>query len=145
MAGDVDLNRFLQAQAEDYAQALSEIRRGRKRSHWMWYIFPQLDGLGVSSTAKHYGIKGVEEAKAYLAHATLGARLRECVDVLLGLDGRSAEEVFGFPDVLKLRSCATLFACVSEPGSRFHRLLGKYYDGEPDVKTLRLLGVEKLP
>lgn len=135
-----DLDRFLQAQDEDYALALGEIKRGRKRSHSMWYIFPQFDGLGVTSTAKHYAIKSIEEARAYLAHPILGGRLRECAEALLQLKGPSAEEIFGFPDVLKLRSCATLFAEVSEPGSLFHRLLDKYYNGEPDVKTLRLLG-----
>ena len=134
-----DLNRFVQAQHDDYATALAEIKRGRKRSHWMWYIFPQFDGLGVTSTSQLYAIKSAEEAKAYLAHPILGARLRECADVLLKLKGRSAEEIFGFPDVLKLRSCATLFAHVSQSGSPFHHLLDKYYEGEPDIKTLRLL------
>lgn len=136
-----DLNRFVQAQQGDYHQALAEITRGRKESHWMWYIFPQFDGLGVTSTAKHYAIKSIEEARAFLAHPILGARLRKCAEALLQLEGRSAEEIFGFPDVLKLRSCATLFAQVSEPGSLFHRLLVKYYDGEADPKTLRLLGI----
>ena len=136
-----DLNRFVQAQQDDYDQALAEITQGRKESHWMWYIFPQFDGLGITSTAKHYAIKSIEEARAYLAHPILGARLRECSQALLQLEDRSAEEIFGFPDVLKLRSCATLFAQVSEPASLFHRLLDKYYNGEADTKTLRLLGI----
>ena len=136
-----DLNRFVQAQQDDYAQALAEITIGRKRSHWMWYIFPQLDGLSVTSTAKHYAIKSIDEARAYLAHPILGTRLRECATILLKLENRSAEEIFGFPDVLKLRSSATLFAQVSDAGSPFHRLIEKYYGGEPDPKTLRLLGV----
>jgi len=134
-----DLRRFLQAQADDYDQALSEIRSGRKRTHWMWYIFPQIDGLAVSSTAKHYSIKSVEEARAYLDHPVLGPRLLECAAAAVGVEGRSATEIFGFPDDLKLRSCATLFACVSPASSVFERLLGKYYGSVPDDKTLRLL------
>jgi uncharacterized protein (DUF1810 family) len=136
-----DLRRFLQAQEDDYDQALSEIRSGRKRTHWMWYIFPQIDGLAVSSTAKHYSIKSVEEARAYLDHPVLGPRLLECAAAAVGVEGRSATEVFGSPDDLKLRSCATLFACVSPPGSVFERLLGRYYGSVRDDKTLRLLGI----
>jgi uncharacterized protein (DUF1810 family) len=135
-----DLNRFLQAQEDDYERALTEIRNGRKRTHWMWYIFPQLDGLAVSSTAKHYSIKSVEEARAYLDHPVLGPRLLECAEAVVGVEGRSATEIFGSPDDLKLRSCATLFACVSPPGSVFDRLLGKYYGGGRDARTLHLLG-----
>jgi uncharacterized protein (DUF1810 family) len=141
-AGDPhNLNRFVQAQADDYEQALSEIRSGRKRSHWMWYIFPQFDGLGFSSTSKRYSIKSLAEAEAYLAHPVLGPRLRECAEAALRVEGRSAFEVFGSPDDMKLRSCATLFACVSPAGSVFDRLLGKYFQGERDGKTLRLLGI----
>jgi uncharacterized protein (DUF1810 family) len=136
-----DLDRFVQAQEVDYAQAFAEIEGGRKRTHWMWFIFPQLDGLGSSSTARHFAIKSAGETRAYLAHPVLGARLLACVEVLLKLEGRSAEEIFGFPDVLKLKSCATLFAHVSAPGSPFHRLLEKYYQGEPDARTLSLLAV----
>jgi uncharacterized protein (DUF1810 family) len=106
----------------------------------MWYIFPQIDGLAFSSTAKHYAIKSVEEAKAYLDHPVLGTRLRECAEAVVRVEGRSAREIFGSPDDLKLRSCATLFACVSPPASVFDRLLGKYYGGARDDKTLRLLG-----
>ena len=135
-----DLNRFVRAQEDDYERALSEIRSGRKRSHWMWYIFPQIDGLAFSSTSKHYSIKSVEEARAYLDHPVLGLRLVECAEAVVGLEGRSATEIFGSPDDLKLRSCATLFACVSPAGSVFDRLLGKYYGGGRDEKTLRLLG-----
>jgi uncharacterized protein (DUF1810 family) len=136
-----DLNRFLKAQENDYASALAEIRNGQKTSHWMWYIFPQFDGLAVSSTSKHYAIKSVPEAKAYLAHPILGPRLLECAEAVLQLEGRSATEIFGSPDDLKLRSSATLFACVSPPGSAFDRLLGKYYGGVRDRKTLQLLGL----
>ena len=137
-----DLKRFLLAQEADYDQALSEIRSGRKRSHWMWYIFPQFDGLGFSSTAKHYAIRSLAEAKAYLEHPVLGPRLLECAEAVVSLEGRSATEIFGSPDDLKLRSCATLFASVSSPGSVFDRLLGKYYQGKPDAKTLQLLSAD---
>ncbi|HSB69259.1 MAG TPA: DUF1810 domain-containing protein [Candidatus Methylomirabilis sp.] len=136
-----DLNRFLRAQEDAYQQALSEIRSGRKRTHWMWYIFPQIDGLAFSSTSRHYSIKSVEEAKAYLDHPVLGPRLLECAEAVVSVEGRSATEIFGSPDDLKLRSCATLFACVSPPGSVFDRLLGKYYGRRRDDKTLRLLGM----
>jgi uncharacterized protein (DUF1810 family) len=136
-----DLGRFMQAQRGDFERALAEIAGGRKRSHWMWYVFPQLDGLAFSSTSKFYAIKSLDEARAYLAHPVLGPRLRQCAEAALGVEGRSATEVFGSPDDLKLRSCATLFACVSPPGSVFHRLLDKYYGGERDRKTLRLLGL----
>lgn len=135
-----DLSRFLRAQADDYEQALSEITSGQKRTHWLWYIFPQIDGLAFSSTSKHYSIKSVEEAKAYLEHPVLGSRLLECAEAVVRVEGRSATAVFGSPDDLKLRSCATLFALVSPPGSVFDRLLGKYYQGEWDGKTLYLLG-----
>jgi uncharacterized protein (DUF1810 family) len=134
-----DLKRFLLAQEADYDRALSEIRVGRKRSHWMWYIFPQFDGLGFSSTAKHYAIRSLAEAKAYLEHPVLGPRLLECAEAVVSLEGRSATEIFGSPDDLKLGSCATLFASVSSRGSVFDRLLGKYYQGKRDAKTLRLL------
>ena len=140
-AGDPhNLNRFMQAHEGDYARALAEIRSGRKRSHWMWYIFPQFDGLGSSPTSKRYAIKSVAEAKAYLDHPVLGPRLLECAEAVLRVRGRSASEIFGSPDDMKLRSCATLFACVSPAGSVFHQLLDKYFQGERDGKTLRLLG-----
>src|SRR5262249_59196898 len=119
---------------------LGEIRSGRKQSHWMWYIFPQFDGLGFSSTSQRYSIKSVAEAKAYLAHPVLGPRLRECAEAVLGVEGRSAFEIFGSPDDMKLRSSATLFAAVSPPGSVFERVLAKYYGGEADAPTLRLMG-----
>jgi uncharacterized protein (DUF1810 family) len=137
-----DLNRFLQAQQNDYQRALSEIRSGRKRSHWMWYIFPQYNGLGFSSTSKRYAIKSVGEAEAYLRHPVLGPRLVECAEAVIGVEGRSASEVFGSPDDIKLRSCATLFAAVSPAGSVFERVLEKFFQGVRDEKTLRLMGVE---
>ena len=141
-AGDLhNLNRFAQAQEGDYEQALSEVKSGRKRSHWMWYIFPQFDGLGFSATAKRYSIKSVAEAEAYLRHPVLGPRLTECTEAALGIEGRSAYEIFGSPDDVKLRSCATLFAYVSPEGSVFDRLLGRYFQGERDRETHRLLGI----
>ncbi len=136
-----DLNRFLQAQKDDYPRALSEIRSGRKRSHWMWYIFPQYEGLGFSPTARFYSIKSVAEAGAYLNHPVLGQRLTECFEAALGVEEKSAHEIFGSPDDMKLKSCATLFAYLSPPGSVFERLLDKYFQGECDRSTLRLLGV----
>ena len=134
-----DLKRFVEAQAAVYEQALGEIRSGRKRSHWMWYIFPQFDGLGFSSTSKRYSIKSIAEAKAYLAHSVLGTRLLECAEAALQIEDRSAHDIFGTPDDAKLRSCATLFAHVSPAGSVFERLLAKFFHAQPDDKTLRLI------
>jgi uncharacterized protein (DUF1810 family) len=133
------LNRFIEAQAGVYQRALAEIKRGDKRSHWMWFIFPQLDGLGRSSTARFYAIKSVDEAVAYLKHPVLGLRLIECSAALLQLQGLSASDIFGFPDDLKLRSCMTLFGSVSEPDSVFARVLAQYFQGAPDHRTLELL------
>ena len=135
-----DLSRFVPAQEADYAQALSEIKSGRKRTHWMWYVFPQIDGLAFSATSKLYAIKSVEEARAYLDHPVLGPRLLECAEAALHIEGTSAAEIFGSPDDLKLKSCATLFASITPRGSVFDRLLEKYYRGERDSKTLQLLG-----
>jgi len=134
-----DLERYVRAQASTYEQALAEIRGGRKRSHWMWFVFPQFDGLGASAASKHYAVKTVAEARAYLAHPVLGARLIECADSLLALDGRTAFDVLGSPDDLKLRSSATLFAHVSGDGSVFHRLLAKFFQGRADERTLGLI------
>jgi len=134
-----DLARFVEAQEHDYVQALSEIRRGRKRSHWMWYIFPQFDGLGFSSASRRYSIKSVAESEAYLRHPVLGPRLVESARATLGVEGRSALEVFGSPDDMKLRSSAMLFASVSPAGSVFEQVLDRYFGGEPDGKTLQLL------
>ncbi len=134
-----DLRRFVRAQEGVYAQALAEIRSGRKRTHWMWFVFPQLDGLGSSPTARLYAIKTIDEARAYLDHPVLGRRLHECVEAALQVEGRSALEIFGFPDDLKLRSSATLFGSLLPPGSPFDRLLQKYFPDGPDAKTLQLL------
>lgn len=135
-----DLNRFVEAQEADYERALSEIVDRRKRTHWMWYIFPQIDGLGSSSISKRFSIKGAEEARAYLDHPVLGPRLLRCAEAVVAIEGRSATEILGSPDDLKLKSCATLFAFVLPPGSVFDRLLAKYYAGARDEKTLHLLG-----
>lgn len=134
------LSRFVQAQAAVYHQVLAELRSGRKRSHWMWYIFPQLAGLGSSFMAQEYALRDRAEAKAYLNHPLLGPRLLECMEAVLQVSGRTAGEIFGSPDDMKLRSCATLFALVSPSGSVFHRVLDQYFHGEGDDRTLRLLG-----
>ena len=134
-----DLERFVDAQRDVYAQALSEIRAGRKRSHWMWFIFPQITGLGSSATSKHFAIRDRAEAEAYLRHPILGPRLLELAQAVLDLAGKSASEIFGYPDDLKLQSSATLFSAVSEPGSVFDRLLQQYFDGQHDRRTLDLL------
>jgi uncharacterized protein (DUF1810 family) len=136
-----DLTRFVLAQEADYETALAEIRSGRKRSHWMWYIFPQHEGLGQSAMSRRYAIRSRAEAEAYLMHPVLGPRLLECAEAVVGVEGRSAVEIFWSPDDMKLRSCATLFAAVSPSGSVFERLLEKYFRGERDAETLRLLGV----
>lgn len=133
------LSRFVGAQEGVYEQALAEIRAGRKRSHWMWYVFPQFKGLGSSPTSIEYAISSVEEAQAYLAHPILGPRLVECAEAVLQTEGLSALEVFGSPDDMKLRSSATLFASVSPAGSVFHRLIDKYFAGKEDVRTIELL------
>jgi uncharacterized protein (DUF1810 family) len=140
-----DLSRFVTAQEDNYQEALSEIRAGQKRTHWMWFIFPQIDGLAFSSMSKRYSIKSIEEAQAYLKHLVLGLRLLECAEAVMGVEGRTITEIFGSPDDLKLKSCATLFAAVSPPGSVFERILEKYYHGKRDDKTLQLLEKLKIP
>jgi uncharacterized protein (DUF1810 family) len=134
-----DLDRFVEAQRDIYDQAMAEIRSGRKRSHWMWFVFPQIAGLGMSETSRRYAIRNRAEGEAYLAHPVLGPRLLESADAVLALEGRSALDVFGSPDDIKLRSCATLFAALSAPGSVFERVLERYFAGEADSRTLRLL------
>ncbi len=134
------LDRFLRAQAPDYPRALAELRAGRKRSHWMWYVFPQYAGLGLSPTSAFYAIGSLAEARAYLDHPVLGPRLVECSAAVLAVSGRSAHEIFGSPDDLKLRSSMTLFAHVSPPHSVFHQVIARYFDGHPDAATLDLIG-----
>ena len=144
MNDSYDLARFVEAQARCYARVLEELAAGEKTSHWMWFIFPQLRGLGMSSTARRFGLSGLGEARAYLAHPLLGSRLRECTRLVLAVEGRRAHEIFGSPDDLKLRSCLTLFAQAAAPSPAaetrvFGEALAKYYGGEPDPRTLELL------
>jgi uncharacterized protein (DUF1810 family) len=134
------LDRFVEAQSRNYDRALAELRAGRKRSHWMWYVFPQYAGLGHSAMAERYAIGSVAEAEAYLRHPVLGPRLVECTEALLADEERTAREILGSPDDMKLRSSATLFSRVDSPGSVFHRILDRYFDGEPDRRTLELVG-----
>jgi uncharacterized protein (DUF1810 family) len=134
-----NLGRFLKAQEPVYERVLSELRRGQKRTHWMWYVFPQIDGLGFSATTKYYAIKSLEEARQYLNHPVLGARLRECAETILAVEVRSISEIFGYPDDLKLKSSMTLFVCVPNSPSVFAKVLDKYFRGERDAKTLALL------
>ncbi len=135
-----DLNRFISAQEGVYDRALAELRGGLKRTHWMWYIFPQIDGLGHSPTTRQYSIKSLEEARQYLAHPVLGARLVECAEAVLAVSGLSAADIFGHPDDWKLQSSMTLFELVSGPGSAFERVLDKYYQGKRDARTLQIVG-----
>jgi uncharacterized protein (DUF1810 family) len=130
-----DLDRFVDAQAPVYRKVVDELRAGRKRGHWMWFVFPQLRGLGGSPTAVHYGIASLEEARAYLRHELLGPRLRECARLVNEVQGRSVSEIFGSPDDLKLRSSMTLFARATDDNDEFLALLDKYYDGEQDQLT----------
>ena len=139
MSDPHDLQRFLDAQSSNYADALAELRAGRKRTHWMWYVFPQYTGLGRSPMAERFAIKSVAEAEAYLRHPILGSRLLECAEAVLDVKGRSAHEILGSPDDAKLRSSATLFTRVAPAGSVFHRILDRYFGGEPDRRTLELI------
>lgn len=139
MNGSYDLARFTEAQAGGYTRVLDELAAGEKTSHWMWFIFPQLRGLGSSPMAHRYALSGLAEARAYLAHPTLGARLRECTRAVLAVEGRTAHEIFGSPDDMKLRSCLTLFARASPDEGLFGEALAKYFDGQPDPLTLGLL------
>jgi uncharacterized protein (DUF1810 family) len=134
-----DLNRFVEAQEDVYESALAEIRAGQKRSHWMWFVFPQIAGLGSSPISRKYAIRRLDEARAYLDHPILGLRLLDCVDAVLAIDGKSASEIFGYPDDLKLRSSATLFAAARPDCAKFQRLLERYFDGKHDPRTLSLL------
>jgi uncharacterized protein (DUF1810 family) len=138
MTDPFDLQRFVDAQRGVYPQVRAELAAGCKRSHWMWFVFPQFKELGRSATAQHYGIASLAEAQAYWAHPLLGPRLRECTDLVLAVDGRSAHEIFGPPDDLKFRSCMTLFAQATGEGL-FTRALEKYFRGEADPRTIELL------
>jgi uncharacterized protein (DUF1810 family) len=135
-----DLNRFLSAQEGVYDRALAELHNGLKRSHWMWYIFPQIEGLGHSPTTRHYSIRSLEEARQYLAHPVLGKRLLECAEAILAHQGLSAADIFGHPDDWKLQSSMTLFELVSGPQSVFSRVIDRYYLGKRDARTLQIVG-----
>lgn len=137
---EYDLERFKKAQEQDFKTALTEIKNGRKESHWIWYIFPQLKELGYSSTAKYYGIEGREEAESYIKDDVLRARLIEISEVLLSLDSSNPSEVMGYPDDLKLKSCMTLFSVVASEIDVFGKVLDKFYSGKKDEKTVELLG-----
>ncbi|KEQ06532.1 DUF1810 domain-containing protein [Pseudorhizobium pelagicum] len=135
-----DLERFTQAQAPVYRQVLAELQQGAKRSHWMWFVFPQVEGLGSSSMAERYAIGSRAEAEAYLRHPVLGPRLVQCTQLMLQHEGTSANAILGSPDDMKFRSCMTLFAAVSEKGSPFERALAVFYGGQRDEKTVARLG-----
>ena len=136
---DFNLDRFKKAQSRDYATALTEIKNGRKESHWMWYIFPQLKGLGISSMAEFYGIDGLAETKAYIADDLLRGRLVEISEVLLSLPSSDAREVMGYPDDLKLKSCMTLFMEAAPELEVFGKVLEKFFGGEKDSKTVEMV------
>jgi uncharacterized protein (DUF1810 family) len=134
-----EFDHFVKAQEPLYNRVFSELAAGRKRSHWIWFIFPQLKGLGYSSTSQFYGIDSLDQARRYLEHPLLGPRLRECTQLVLDVQDRTAEDIFGHPDWMKFRSSMTLFSLCSPPGSVFTQAIDKYYAGEADEKTLQLL------
>lgn len=138
MENNYNLNRFIEAQNRDYDTALAEIRAGKKVSHWMWYIFPQLKGLGRSSTSEYYGLSGIKEAQAYLSDPILKARLIEITDAVIAHKDKSAEEIFGGIDAKKLRSCMTLFSIAAPDIPVFDAVLEQFFHGVPDRNTLRL-------
>ena len=139
MGDPYDLQRFADAQERVYDRVLAELRRGRKASHWMWFVFPQIAGLGASSTAQRYAISSVDEARAYLAHPVLGPRLHECAALAAAVPAGSASQVFGYPDDLKLRSSMTLFARAAPEEPVFRQVLERYFDGAEDPRTVELL------
>ncbi|MEO6587919.1 MAG: DUF1810 domain-containing protein [Pyrinomonadaceae bacterium] len=134
-----DLKRFLDAQENDFERALAEIKRGRKQSHWMWYVFPQIKGLGSSETSRFYAVKTKAEAELYLAHPVLGARLVEISEALLEIEGKTANQIFGSPDDMKLKSSMTLFGAFKNANPVFRSVLDKYFDGTNDLRTLQLI------
>lgn len=140
MAQEYDLERFVSAQDDDYEKAFAEITNGRKRSHWMWYIFPQIQGLGFTETSKYYALKDLREAEAFLAHELLGSRLMKITNQLLQLEESNANKIFGSPDDLKLKSCMTLFCSLDEADPVFDAVLDKFFKGSKDEKTLKIIG-----
>ncbi|WHI45006.1 DUF1810 domain-containing protein [Microbulbifer sp. VAAF005] len=141
MAQPFHLERFVTAQESSYESALSELHSGHKRSHWMWYIFPQISGLGHSATSEHFAIKNLDEARAYLEHPVLGPRLKECCKELLQLNNYSAYQIFGSPDDVKLKSSMTLFSIADPKDKLFEEVLEKYYEGQKDLRTFEILKV----
>ncbi len=139
MANPFDLERFVAAQDGVFSAVVNELMAGRKATHWMWFVFPQVEGLGQSPTARRYAIGSLDEARAYLEHPTLGNRLLQCVDLVNRVQDRSASEIFGSPDDLKFRSCVTLFRAVDPAQPGFEAALRKYFGGEPDARTLERL------
>ncbi|TDE15625.1 DUF1810 domain-containing protein [Dyadobacter psychrotolerans] len=139
MKPENSLERFLKAQERDYHTALAEIRNGRKQSHWIWYIFPQIAGLGFSSTSAFYAIQNKTEAESYWSHPVLGGRLKEVSNAVLGIQGKTAIQIMGSPDDLKLRSSMTLFSLVENADPVFQAVLDKYFNGKPDQKTIALI------
>jgi uncharacterized protein (DUF1810 family) len=134
-----NLQRFLEAQDRCYETVRDELRAGDKQTHWMWYIFPQITGLGRSGTAQKFALASLEEAKAYLQHPILGPRLRECTQLVMNVEGRSAEQIFSYPDNLKFRSCMTLFMTATSNNELFKAALFKFFEGRPDTVTLDIL------
>jgi uncharacterized protein (DUF1810 family) len=139
MADEFNLERFVEAQEPVYDSVLEELRRGQKRRHWMWFIFPQIKGLGQSPTAVRYSVASRDEAHAYLAHPVLGSRLRECTQLVVKVEGASAKQIFGYPDFLKFRSCMTLFHAIRDGEALFQNALEKYFNGKRDKRTLDIL------
>jgi uncharacterized protein (DUF1810 family) len=140
MSDPYDLQRFVDAQDRVYARVVAELRSGRKRSHWMWFVFPQIAGLGSSPMARQYAIGSLDEARAYLAHPVLGARLLECTQLVVDVKGRGIGDILGYPDDLKFRSSMTLFAALDDAPGVFDAALAQYFGGEPDARTLEILG-----
>jgi uncharacterized protein (DUF1810 family) len=138
-ADPFDLQRFVDAQDRVYGTVIAELQSGRKRSHWIWFVFPQLRGLGHSAAAVRYGISSLTEARAYLAHEALGARLTECARLVAQIDGRSADDIFGWPDGLKVRSSMTLFGRATDDNADFRAVLAKFYGGDEDPMTVERL------
>ena len=138
----IDLQIFVQAQEDIYEQALAELKNGSKESHWMWFVFPQIAGLGNSEMARKYAIPNLADAKAYLSHDLLGSRLRECTEAVLAVEGRTAHEILGSPDDVKLKSCMTLFEVADGPDSVFSSILEKYFEGQRDERSLMILNAQ---
>jgi uncharacterized protein (DUF1810 family) len=139
MNQELNLSRFADAQNKDYSIALEEMKQGRKRTHWMWYIFPQIQGLGFSETSKYYAIRSIQEANEYLKHPVLGNRLINICRVLLDHEGKNANRIFGSPDDLKLKSSMTLFASLKETNPVFQTVLDKFFNGKHDERTLEII------